>query len=212
MRGRVRPGLSAIAPRHRFRLRSLARRSPDRARRRAGGKVAAAEREIRLDPGGTVEVLTRIFAAAGGSAEEARAIAVSLVEANLAGHDSHGIVRTQRYCLWAREGNVRFGQRMDVVSDAPGFALLDAQHGFGQTAGAEAVRIGVEKAKAQGFSVDRSAPVGASRAHRRLGRDGLRRGAGLDPLRQCRALAAGCAFRRRRAAHGDRPCRYRRAV
>ena len=134
-----------------------------RAGRRAGGcqargeDVTAAEREIgrdlRLDPDGTVEVLARIFAAAGGAADEARAIAVNLVEANLAGHDSHGIVRTQRYCLWVRQGNVRFGQRVEVVVDAPGFALLDAGHGFGQTVGAEAVRIGIEKARAQGFSV-----------------------------------------------------------
>jgi uncharacterized oxidoreductase len=115
--------------------------------------VTTIAREIRLDPDGTVEALVRIFAAAGGSPEEARAIAVNLVEANLAGHDSHGIVRTQRYCLWAREGNVRFGQSVEVVTEASGFALLDGRHGFGQTIGAEAVRIGVAKAKANGFAV-----------------------------------------------------------
>ena len=110
-------------------------------------------RDLRLDPDGTVEVLARIFAAAGGAAEEARRIAVNLVEANLAGHDSHGIVRTQRYCLWARDGHVRFGQQVETVIDAPGFALLDARHGFGQTVGEQAVRVGIGKAKAQGFSV-----------------------------------------------------------
>ena len=114
---------------------------------------AGLRRELRLDPDGTVEVLARIFAAAGGSPDEARAIAVNLVEANLAGHDSHGIVRTQRYCLWARQGDVRFGQQVEVVIDAPGFALLDGRHGFGQTIGAQAARIGIDKATAQGFSV-----------------------------------------------------------
>ncbi len=109
--------------------------------------------DIRLDPDGTAEVLTRIFAAAGGSDEEARRIAVNLVEANLAGHDSHGIVRTQRYCLWVREGGVRFDQHVEVVTDAPSFALLDGGHGFGQSIGAEAVRIGIDKAKAQGFAI-----------------------------------------------------------
>ncbi len=122
-----------------------------------GGQVTAAQaivgRDLHLDPDGTVEVLARIFAAAGGSADEARAIAVNLVEANLAGHDSHGIVRTQRYCLWVREGGVRFGQQVETVIDAPGFALLDARHGFGQTMGAQAVRIGIDKARAQGFSL-----------------------------------------------------------
>ena len=109
--------------------------------------------DIRLDPDGTAEVLTRIFAAAGGSAEEARRIAVNLVEANLAGHDSHGIVRTQRYCLWVREGGVRFDRHVEVVTDAPAFALLDGGHGFGQTIGAEAVRIGIDKAKREGFAI-----------------------------------------------------------
>ena len=109
--------------------------------------------EIRLDPAGTADALARIFAAAGGSAEEARRIADNLVEANLAGHDSHGIVRTQRYCLWARQGNVRFGERAEVVTDAPGFALLDGRHGFGQTVGEQAVRVGIDKARAQGFAV-----------------------------------------------------------
>jgi uncharacterized oxidoreductase len=115
--------------------------------------VTAARRDLRLDPDGTVEVLARIFAAAGGSAEEARAIAVNLVEANLAGHDSHGIVRTQRYCLWARQGNVRFGQEAEMVAEGPAFALLDGRHGFGQTIGAQAVRVGIDKARGQGFSV-----------------------------------------------------------
>lgn len=109
--------------------------------------------EIRLDPEGTAEALARIFAAAGGSAEEARRIAVNLVEANLAGHDSHGIVRTQRYCLWARQGNVRFGETVEAVLDAPGFALLDGRHGFGQTVGEQAVRIGIDKARVHGFAV-----------------------------------------------------------
>lgn len=115
--------------------------------------MTAAQRELRLDPDGTAEALARIFATAGGSPEEARAIAVNLVEANLAGHDSHGIVRTQRYCLWVQQGNVRFGQQVETVIDAPGFALLDGRHGFGQTVGAQATRIGIDKAKAQGFSV-----------------------------------------------------------
>jgi uncharacterized oxidoreductase len=109
--------------------------------------------ELRLDPDGTAEALTRIFAAAGGSAEEARRIAVNLVEANLAGHDSHGIVRTQRYCLWARQGNVRFGEDVETVIDGPSFALLDGRHGFGQTVGEQAVRIGIDRAREHGFAV-----------------------------------------------------------
>ena len=109
--------------------------------------------DVRLDPAGLEEVLTSIFAAAGGDDVEARDIARNLVEANLSGHDSHGVVRTQRYCLWARQGDVLFGQHAETIIDAPGFALLDGKHGFGQTIGAEATKLGIDKARDQGFSV-----------------------------------------------------------
>lgn len=109
--------------------------------------------EVRLDPNGLKDLLARIFAAAGGSGEEARVIAVNLVNANLAGHDSHGVVRTQRYCQWVADGKVHFGRAPSTVIDAPTFALIDGNRGFGQTVGIEAVRIGVEKAREHGLSM-----------------------------------------------------------
>ncbi|MEO1494243.1 MAG: Ldh family oxidoreductase [Pseudomonadota bacterium] len=109
--------------------------------------------EVRLDAGGLTDCLTRIFTAAGGSADEAHIIAANLVGANLAGHDSHGVVRTQRYCDWAREGTVFFGRHVERVVDADAFALLEGHLGFGQALGIEAVEVGLEKARAQGVSV-----------------------------------------------------------
>jgi uncharacterized oxidoreductase len=109
--------------------------------------------DVKLNPDGLAEVLTRIFKAAGGSEDEARVIAVNLVEANLAGHDSHGVVRTQRYCEWSRDGKVFFGRHVEKVVDAPAFALLEGHLGFGQSLGIEAVEIGLEKARDQGVSI-----------------------------------------------------------
>jgi len=57
--------------------------------------------ELRLPAEGVRAVLTRIFETAGAETVEADAIATNLVEANLAGHDSHGVVRTQRYGFWS---------------------------------------------------------------------------------------------------------------
>lgn len=110
-------------------------------------------KDVLLNPDGLAGALTRIFVAAGGSNDEAAIIAVNLVEANLAGHDSHGVVRTQRYCTWAEQGRVKFGQALTRVVDAPAFALLDGNLGFGQSLGIEAVRIGIEKAREQGVSL-----------------------------------------------------------
>lgn len=109
--------------------------------------------QVRLNPDGLTETLTEIFQAAGGSAEEAAIIAKNLVAANLAGHDSHGVVRTQRYCTWVETGNVFFGRSVSTIVDSDAFCLLDANLGFGQTIGIEATRIGIEKAKKSGVSL-----------------------------------------------------------
>ena len=98
-------------------------------------------KEVRLDPDGLADALTRIFAAAGGTEEEARIIAVNLVEANMRGHDSHGVVRTQRYCTWVKNEKVFFGRSLTTVIDGGAFVLLDGNLGFGQTLGIDAVRI-----------------------------------------------------------------------
>ncbi len=93
------------------------------------------------------------FAAAGASAEEAQEIAANLVGANLAGHDSHGVVRTPRYLENARLGQMVFGGRAEVVTDGGAFLLLDGGFGFGQTVGRQAVEIGVARAKREGVAL-----------------------------------------------------------
>ncbi|MEM9147349.1 MAG: Ldh family oxidoreductase [Pseudomonadota bacterium] len=121
---------------------------------------------IRVASGPLTEMLTSIFAAAGGAADEAEAIAWNLIEASLMGHDSHGVVRTERYVEWAEQGQVHFGRRARSVIDAEAFALLDGQNGFGQSVGREAVDAGIAKARAAGAAV-----VGLRRAGH-LGRIG----------------------------------------
>jgi len=109
--------------------------------------------DIRVPADGLTRMLTRVFAAAGGGEAEAEAIARNLVEANLTGHDSHGVVRTQRYLHWESQGILVFDQTVEAISGAPGFALLDGKHGFGQTVGPQAVSIGIEKARENGFAL-----------------------------------------------------------
>jgi uncharacterized oxidoreductase len=94
-----------------------------------------------------------IFAAAGCDQEEAGLIARELVGANLAGHDSHGVVRVPLYVDWMREGWVRAGQQAEVVTDGGGFVVLDGKRGFGQTIAAQAVALGVERAGANGTCI-----------------------------------------------------------
>ncbi len=93
------------------------------------------------------------FAAAGCSAPEPERIAHYLVEANLVGHDSHGVIRVPTYVQWLREGKVRANQSLSIVLETDALAVVDGNSGFGQTIGEAATKLGIEKAAKQGVSV-----------------------------------------------------------
>jgi hydroxycarboxylate dehydrogenase B len=93
-----------------------------------------------------------IFARVGCQSEEANRISASLVDANLTGHDSHGVIRVPRYVDWVRSGDVFPNQSIERVVDTPVIGVVDGRFGFGQTVAPLAVDIGVEKAKAAGLS------------------------------------------------------------
>ncbi|MDE3175141.1 MAG: malate/lactate/ureidoglycolate dehydrogenase [Pseudomonadota bacterium] len=93
----------------------------------------------------------RIFASAGSSPEEAQAVAASLVDSNLTGHDSHGVIRVPRYVNWVKTGELIPNQTPASVIDTPAFAVLDGRFGYGQIMAPKAVDIGVEKARALGL-------------------------------------------------------------
>src|SRR5437868_12551227 len=106
----------------------------------------------RIDAAALKAFVGEIFVASGSSAAEAERIAASLVGANLAGHDSHGVARVPRYVQWKRDGVLHPDGKVEVVVDTPVLAVVDGRHGFGQTVGAQAVQIGIAKCKAMGLS------------------------------------------------------------
>ena len=108
---------------------------------------------IRIPADQLTETVREIFVDAGCTDVEATLIAVELVEANLTGHDSHGVVRVPRYLDWLRSGSVHPGRSVAVVTDGGAFLLLDGQHGFGQTVATQAVELGIERAGAHGACV-----------------------------------------------------------
>src|SRR5436305_13513685 len=94
-----------------------------------------------------------IFHAAGCQAIEAERIAAHLVEANLAGHDSHGVIRVPSYVQWLKDGKVLANQTIDVVFENDSIAVVDGKFGFGQTIGEQAMRLGIDKAARHGVAV-----------------------------------------------------------
>ena len=108
---------------------------------------------VTLSADGMTTLIRHIFKAAGADHNEADAIATNLVGANLAGHDSHGVVRVPRYLSWVKAGTVHFERNMDVIIDNENFALVDGNNGFGQVIGQEAVEMGLQKAAKKGASI-----------------------------------------------------------
>jgi uncharacterized oxidoreductase len=99
------------------------------------------------------ELTSRIFQAAGCARAEAERIAVHLVEANLVGHDSHGVIRVPSYVKWLQTGKVRANQAIRVAIENDVIAVVDGQFGFGQTIGEQAVQLGLDKCARHGVSV-----------------------------------------------------------
>lgn len=112
-----------------------------------------APNDVRI-PAPELEALVRsIFIAAECDEAEASRIAAHLLGANLAGHDSHGVVRVPRYVEWCEAGYVLRGQTAEVVTDGGSFAVLDGKFGFGQTVAPQAVALGIERASKNGICI-----------------------------------------------------------
>lgn len=94
-----------------------------------------------------------ICAAAGSDGAEAAAVARRLVDANLAGHDSHGVIRLPRYIRDLADGGVIANRHATVVLDTGAIVVVDGNNGFGQVVGAEAMAIGIAAAKRHGACV-----------------------------------------------------------
>ena len=98
------------------------------------------------------EFCAEVFRQVGCRPDEARRVAASLVDANLTGHDSHGVIRMPRYVGWVRSGDIVPNQTIERLVDTPVIAVVDGRFGFGQTVAPQAVDLGIEKAKAMGLA------------------------------------------------------------
>ncbi len=96
------------------------------------------------------ELSVRILRGGGASQEEAACVAAELRDANLVGHDSHGVMRLVQYMQMVQDGHVQLGSRFEILKDGPAFALADAHFNFGQVAATKALDIALKKVKAAG--------------------------------------------------------------
>jgi uncharacterized oxidoreductase len=89
----------------------------------------------------------RLFQAAGAPAHIAEEVAGHLVGANLAGHDSHGMLRIPAYLPSIERGGLDPAAEPEVLKETAGTLYMDGRNGFGQYAARRAMDRAIEKAK-----------------------------------------------------------------
>jgi uncharacterized oxidoreductase len=99
------------------------------------------------------DLARRALVATGSDAGEATIVADHLVEANLAGHDSHGIGLLPMYLGDRRSGMIKANRHATLEVDGGVFGGFTGEMGYGQVVVGEAFAWGIEKAKAGGTAI-----------------------------------------------------------
>jgi LDH2 family malate/lactate/ureidoglycolate dehydrogenase len=90
---------------------------------------------------------------AGGAPEDIAAlVARHLVDGNLCGHDSHGVLRIPTYIDAIKRGNLVPDARPVVERETVATVLLDGKRGYGYTAMEVAITQAMHKARASGVA------------------------------------------------------------
>ena len=88
-----------------------------------------------------------VFEHIGATPEEARIVADLLVSSNLAGHDSHGVVRIPQYVSGVQSGQIQLGTTVEIERETDATAVVNGHWGFGHVTATEAMHIAIQKAR-----------------------------------------------------------------
>ena len=95
------------------------------------------------------EIASQLLRGAGASADEASTVARLSIGANLAGHDSHGIIQIPPYIDRVDRGHIVPGAEFELLKDTPTTTVIDGHWGFGYVVAERAMKMTIEKAKTQ---------------------------------------------------------------
>jgi uncharacterized oxidoreductase len=112
--------------------------------------------EDTIVPSFTADVLISfaesLFRAGGVPEDEAARVARSLVDANLCGHDSHGMIRVPQYLEAIRDGRLKPGAAFTVVKETAAVLVVDGGMGLGQVQAHRLLDRLVPRAQALGLA------------------------------------------------------------
>lgn len=98
-------------------------------------------------------LVCRIFVAAGLSDDAARTVANGLVDADLEGLASHGVMLVDMYVDRIQAGSVSTLESGTVVSDKHATVVLDAGHALGHLTGDQAIGLAIDRARTYGAGI-----------------------------------------------------------
>ncbi|MFB0899069.1 MAG: malate/lactate/ureidoglycolate dehydrogenase, partial [Polaromonas sp.] len=97
--------------------------------------------------------MATVLRAAGSAPKEATTVAENLVEANLRGHDSHGVGMLPRYVEAVLEGGLKPNSKVHIRMDTGTLLNLDGQRGYGQAIGEASMKLGIDRAQQHGSCI-----------------------------------------------------------
>ncbi len=99
------------------------------------------------------DLVRRMLTAAGSNAEEAKIVSDHLVDANLAGHDSHGVGLLPTYIHDRKAEKLHANAHVQLLRDDGAIGIFDGDMGFGHVLAREATLWGIERARASGTAI-----------------------------------------------------------
>ncbi len=107
---------------------------------------------MRFAPIALTDYIQNILMAVATPTEIAATVAHSLVDADLKGVESHGILRVPHYLALIRRGYLKAGNRPTVTRETPSLAIIDAHQGFGHFALGQLCDLVATKARRVGIA------------------------------------------------------------
>src|SRR5918911_864667 len=92
-------------------------------------------------------IAEELLVGAGTPREEAEIVARHSIDANLAGHDSHGIIQIPTYIERIKVGHIVPGAPWTIVQESPTTTVVDGHWGFGYVVTERAMRLTIDKAR-----------------------------------------------------------------
>jgi LDH2 family malate/lactate/ureidoglycolate dehydrogenase len=110
-----------------------------------------ADRSVRIPAPALLAATSRVFGALGLPEGAAAAVAEGLVDGDMRGIPSHGLMLVPMYAERIRAGSVTTATAGEVVTDLGAIAVLDAGNALGILTGDQAMALAVERARRFGI-------------------------------------------------------------